>query len=535
MKARLALTLLVLVAVVAVWPEVSAQSRAGVDPALFRELTWRNIGPLRAGRTRAAVGDPVRPNVLDIGVTNGGVWKTADYGRTWMPIFDSQPTGSIGDIAVSKSNPSILYVATGGNGWEQISPDLTRETWEMPATVGKYRSQDSAKPTRRGVVYSLGPSYRDVNVLWAGTDDGLIHLTRDGGKTWTHLTSGIIDGWPVNVVREDSQRKGLLFAGTEQTVWASFDDGDNWQSLRLNLPATSVRDLIIKDADVASATHGRGFYILDDITPLRQMTAEALGADASLFKPQSAWRWRFNKNTDTPFMPDEPRLPNPPDGALIHCSLKGDARGPVTLEILDAAGSLVRRYSSDDPADAPLVNPNIPDDWIRPWRPLSAKAGMHRFVWDVRYPRPSVLSFSYPIAAVPFNTPKLPAGVWALPGTYTARLSVDGKTMAQPFTLKMDPRVRTSPLGLRAQFDAARAIDAGLKKSYDALMDARAQGEPAQKSAQELQRINRLLAVAWARRECRRPANGAGDRGAQGDAAGAGCGADAVGKEQEIE
>jgi len=220
------------------------------------------------------------------------------------------------------------------------------------------------------------------------------------------------------------------------------------------------------------------------------MTAEALGADASLFKPQSAWRWRFNKNTDTPFMPDEPRLPNPPDGALIHYYLKGDARGPVTLEILDAAGLLVRGCSSDDPADAPLVNPNIPDYWIRPWQPLPAKAGMHRFVWDVRYPRPSVLSFSYPIAAVPFNTPKLPAGVWALPGTYTARLSVNGKTMTQPFTLKMDPRVKTSPLGLRAQFDAARAIDAGLKKSYDALMDARTQGAPAEKSAQELQRIN---------------------------------------------
>lgn len=505
----------------------------------------------------------VAPDPLDPDLVYGG--KVTKYDRRTGIVQNVSPRPLRGadyrvvrtmPVVFSPVDPRALYVTsnhvwkttTGGRSWDRISPDLTRETFDVPASVGKYRTQESAKPVRRGVVYALGPSYRDANVLWAGTDDGLIHLTRDGGKswqnvtppdlkpwmkvsiidpsrfdvnaayaaintlrlddmrphiyrtrdggqTWTHITTGIDDGWPVNVVREDPQRKGLLFAGTEQTVWVSFDDGEHWQSLRRNLPATSVRDLIVKDDDLAIATHGRGFYILDDITPLRQLTAEAVAADAHLFKPQAAWRWRFNKNTDTPFMPDEPRLPNPPDGALIHYHLKADARGPVTLEVLDAAGAVVRRYASDDPEDAPVPNPNIPGYWIRPWPRLSARAGLHRFVWDLRYPRPAVLNFSYPIAAVPHDTPKVPSGVWALPGTYTARLTVDGTVQSQAFTVRMDPRVRTPPAGLKAQFDAARRIEAALTTSHLALMAARAApGDAARTSAQELQRINGALA-----------------------------------------
>ncbi len=502
----------------------------------------------------------VAPDPLDPDIVYGG--KVTRYDRRTGIVQNVAPRALRGapdyrvvrtmPVVFSPVDPKALYVSsnhvwrttTGGQSWDRISPDLTRSTWDVPATVGKYRTQDSAKPTQRGVVYALGPSYKDANVLWAGTDDGLIHVTRDGGKTWenvtppdlkpwmkvsiidpshfdvdtayaaintlrlddmrphiyrtrdggktwTHITNGIPDGWPVNVVREDSQRRGLLFAGTEQTVWVSFDDGGHWQSLRRNLPATSVRDLIVKGDDVAIATHGRGFYILDDITPLRQLTAQVVASEAVLFKPQNAWRWRYNKNTDTPFMPDEPRLPNPPDGALVHYYLKADARGPVTLEILDAAGAVVRRYSSDDPEDAPLPNPNFPEYWIRPWQPLSGKAGLHRFVWDVRYARPAVASFSYPIAAVPYNTPKLPAGVWVLPGTYTARLTVDGTSQSQTFTVSMDPRVKTPPAGLKAQFDAARLIEAALKTSHDAMVEARAaQGDAAQKAAQDLQRIN---------------------------------------------
>ncbi len=234
---------------------------------------------------------------------------------------------------------------------------------------------------RRGVIYAVGISPIDPNTIWGGTDDGLIHLTRDGGRTWTNvtppqlmpwakvsileashfdlntayaaintlrlddlrpyiyrtrdggrnwtlITQGLPDGAPVNAVKEDTQRRGLLFAGSERAVHVSFDDGEHWQSLRLNMPATSVRDLVIKDDDLVVATHGRGFWILDDITPLRQLTADVVRADAFLFRPGTAWRFRWNKNTDTPLPPDEPAAPNPPDGVTISYLLSAPLPSP---------------------------------------------------------------------------------------------------------------------------------------------------------------------------------------------------------------
>jgi len=168
----------------------------------------------------------------------------------------------------------------------------------------------------------------------------------DGGKTWTHITSGIPDGETVNAVREDPKRKGLLYAGTERQVYVSFDDGEHWQSLRLNMPATSVRDLIVKDDDLVAATHGRGFWILDDVTPLRQLTAETAAADAVLFGPAVAFRVRWNTNADTPIPPDEATGSNPPDGGIIDYMLKSNASGEVTLQIHDALGKTLRRYAA---------------------------------------------------------------------------------------------------------------------------------------------------------------------------------------------
>src|SRR5437660_1615064 len=294
-------------------------------------------------------------------------------------------------LIFSPVDPHVLYFAAntlwktkdGGRNWEQISPDLTRKTFEVPESIGKYRSQPTAQPTQRGVIYAVAPSPLDINRIWAGTDDGLIHVTvdggqhwkdvtppqlvpfakvsildaghfdaatayaaintlrlddmhphiyrtHDGGRTWTHITNGIPDGAPVDAVREDPKRKGLLFAGTERQVYVSFDDGDHWQSLRLNMPATSIRDLIIKDDDLVAATHGRGFWILDDITPLRQMAAPVAQATAFLFKPQTAIRVRWDMNTDTPLPPDEPAGKNPPDGAIIDYYLGTEASGAVT-------------------------------------------------------------------------------------------------------------------------------------------------------------------------------------------------------------
>jgi hypothetical protein len=270
-------------------------------------------------------------------------------------------------------------------------------------------------------------------------------------------------------VREDSLRRGLLFAGTEQAVYVSFDDGESWQSLRINMPATSIRDLVIKDDDLVVGTHGRSFWILDDITPLRRITPSSLQEPAVLFRPQEAWRFRWNKNTDTPLPPDEPAGQNPPDGAIVHYFLKTAAARPVVLEVLDAAGTVVRRYRSDDVPEPPVEGRNIPDYWIRPPQVLSAQPGLHRFVWDLRHAPPAAASFSYPIAAVTFDTPREPRGPWAVPGTYTVRLTVDGRTLTQPLRLKMDPRVKTSPEDLRAQLERSLDVAREMARTRDGI------------------------------------------------------------------
>src|SRR5581483_2604317 len=279
------------------------------------------------------------------------------------------------------------------------------------------------------------PSPLDVKRIWVGTDDGLIHVTtdggrswndvtppqlgpwakvaimeashfdpleawaaintfrlddlrphilrtRDGGKSWTEVVSGLPNGAIVNVVREDPKRRGLLFAGSETQVWVFFDDGDHWQSLRLNMPAISIRDLNAHEDDLVAGTQGRGFWILDELEPLRQV-GEA--KDTFLFKPQRAWRVRWNKNTDTPLPPDEPAGQNPPDGAIIDYYLAAAEATPVSLEILDSAGNLVRRYSSTDKSEPLRDTGQVPWYWIRPQRVLPASAGMHRFVWDLHY------------------------------------------------------------------------------------------------------------------------------------------------------
>ncbi|HEX7826481.1 MAG TPA: hypothetical protein VF477_16385, partial [Mycobacterium sp.] len=389
------------------------------------------------------------------------------------------------------------------------------------------------------------PSYLDERTIWVGTDDGLIHVTRDGGKTWsdvtppaltawskvsimdashfdagtayaavntfrlddlrphiyrtkdggktwTHITAGIPDGGIVNVVREDPRRRGLLFAGTEQAIYVSFDDGEHWQSLRNNMPATSMRDLVIKDDDLVVGTHGRSFYILDDITPLRQIAAATVAADAHLFAPQDAWRFRWNKNTDTPLPPDEPAGANPPDGAIVNYFLKSAAKS-VAIEILDAQGGVVRKYTSDDPAEPLVEGRNTPDYWLRPHRPLLAGAGLHRFVWDMHHERPAVSGFSYPISATFANTPRTPYGSWALPGKYTVRLTVDGRSQTQPLIVKMDPRVKTTAAELKLQYDTSRAIDALLRRTATASRDMKAAKTP---GATDLdQRLSRASAA----------------------------------------
>jgi len=361
-----------------------------------------------------------------------------------------------------------------------------------------------------------------VNTIWVGTDDGLIHITRDGGQNWKNVTPPALTPWSkiaqltashfddqsayaavnrfrlddlrphiyrthdggatwaettrgipanevVNVVREDPQTRGLLFAGTERGVYVSFNDGDDWQSLRLNMPATSIRDLVIHDDDIVVGTHGRSFWILDDMSILRQLSpansklpgfrANADAVAMHLFAPRPTYRFRRDKNTDTPLPPEEPVGKNPPDGAIIYYYLGANARGPVTLEISDSAGNLVRRFSSADPPDSIPRDLNVPTYWVRPPQILSASAGSHRFIWNLHYPPPAGVNFGYPISAIYGDTPKDPLGPDVLPGRYTVKLTAaGGASNTQSFVVKIDPRVKMTKQDIASQFENSMAM-----------------------------------------------------------------------------
>jgi photosystem II stability/assembly factor-like uncharacterized protein len=411
----------------------------------------------------------------------------------------------------------LFKTNNGGNSWQVISPDLSRDSADVvkniPGNIGIYTNNDMKKMKRRGVIYTVAPSYIDINTIWCGTDDGLIHVTKDGGKTWRNVTPPQLTPWskvslmdashtdvntayaavnkirlsdmqphiykttdggktwteivnglpndPINVVKEDPIKKGLLFAGSERAVYVSFNDGANWQSLRLNMPATSIRDLVIKDDDLVIGTHGRSFWILDDITPLRQLTMQQTNQSAILYKPQNTFRVRWCMYPDTPIPLEEPAGQNPPDGAVINYYLDKNASN-ISLEILDAKNNMVRKYSSSDTLYK-IGDVNIPHYWIRPQQILSASAGSHRFMWDMHY-TPLNVPPSYPISATYKNTAPEATSPWVMPGTYTARLTVDGKVYTQNFQVKMDPRVKTSIKDLQLQHDLSLMCYNSIKK-----------------------------------------------------------------------
>jgi hypothetical protein len=372
---------------------------------------------------------------------------------------------------------------------------------------------------RRGVIYTVAPSPLDSNVIWAGTDDGLMHVTTNGGKNWQNITPPSVTEWskvslmeashfdkqtayaainrirlddqkphilrtkdggktwkeivtglpndPINAVREDPTTRGLLFAGSERAVYVSFNDGDSWEALRLNMPATSIRDLVIKDDDIVVGTHGRSFWILDDITPLRQIGPSVKNANSSdlkpispiskdftpattLFSPQTAVRVRWNMWTDTPLPQEEPAGQNPPDGASINYYLAKTAKD-VALEIYDNRNKLVRRFTNADKLYE-IPEGNVPFYWIRPQAILSGEAGGHRFMWDLHY-APLDVPPSYPIGATFLNTAPDPTAPWVMPSDYTIKLIVDGQTFQKPLTVKLDPRVKTPWESLKLQHD----------------------------------------------------------------------------------
>jgi photosystem II stability/assembly factor-like uncharacterized protein len=506
------------------------------------EITFRDWHPVATIEYGYVAPDPLDPDIIYGGgrsEVSKYHWSTGQVQNvTPIPVRSAKfRTNRTEPTLFSPIDPHTLYFSSnvlfkttdGGQSWQTISPDLTRENAGVPSSVGTLASKNPDAGKQRGVIYALAPSFKDINTLWAGTDDGLIWMTQDGGKNWnnitppdltawskvtqieashfddqsayasvsrfriddlhpyiyrTHdggktwklITSGLPDDAPADTVREDPVRKGLLFAGTETSVWVSFDDGDHWQSLQLNLPHTSMRDLGIHDSDLIVATHGRSFWILDDITPLRQLADSMAKSDAYLFKPEAAYRVRRSTNPDTPIPPDEPAGENPPDGAILDYFLTQPASGPVTLEIVDAHGKLVRRFSSTDKPEvtqAELEKQLIPLYWIRMPKVLSASAGMHRWVWDLHYPSPASLQHQYPISAVPYDTPRTPQGPIALPGEYTTRLTVNGHTSTASLTVKVDPRVNASPAGLEKQFDLEMHLASELTISTEAVTQAR--------------------------------------------------------------
>jgi hypothetical protein len=290
--------------------------------------------------------------------------------------------------------------------------------------------------------------------------------THDGGKTWTEINNGIPDGAATSTIREDPKRKGLLYAGTETQVYVSFDDGDHWESLRLNMPATSIRDLAIKDDDLLAGTHGRGFMILDNVTPLRQVSATLARDNVFLYAPATALRIRNNMNPPTPWPPEMATGENPPDGAMIDYYLGPQFSGPVTLQVLDSKGEVIADFKSTDPV-SPL-DPRYPDPtlWARAPRTVSAEPGQHRFLWDMHYPDvPGMSTGPDDGAAIPHDTPSISSSPWVLPGTYTVRLIAAGKTLTNPLPIVMDPRVKASQSDLEQQFAISRT-------TYDQMLQA---------------------------------------------------------------
>ncbi len=521
-------------------------------------ITFRDWHPAGAGESGYIAPDPADPNTIYGGGTYGELFRydrrtgqaqiiapdaIRNFGEahpehrfTWTSpvVFSPQDSHTL-----YFGSQNVLRSTNQGNSWEAISPDLTGT--DPKAKEGGPLTVANAKERGHGVVYTIAPSPVSAGQIWAGTDSGLIHLTRDGGtnwinvtppnlsdwskislidashfdagtayaavdrhrlddmspyifrthdfgKSWTRINSGIPNGAYVRAVREDPVKKGLLFAGTELGVFFSINDGDSWQPLQLNLPVTPVHDLVIKDDDLVIATHGRAFWILDDISPLRQLNGDMPAAH--LFVPATAMRIRANTNHDTPLPAEEPAGENPPPGAIFYYYLKSRAQGEVKLELLDDQGQVVRSYSSKDQPFHPPTPPAFPNYWFSPPAPLVATAGMHRFIWDIRYSAPPVAQPGYSMStAAGTDTPREPEGPQALPGSYTLRLTVDGKTYTQPFKLVMDPRVKASSTDLQKQFELEDRLVQALQQANQAVEEIHAAAQSGKISADDEKKL----------------------------------------------
>jgi hypothetical protein len=323
--------------------------------------------------------------------------------------------------------------------------------------------------------------------------------THDYGKSWTPIAAGIAATAYVHAVREDPRRRRLLYAGTESGVYVSFDDGDHWQTLQLNLPAVSVRDLAVHGDDLIAATHGRSFWVLDGLAPLRQLDAAVVASPVHLFTPAPAVRRRRGENRETPLPPETPAGSNPPAGAPIDYWLGAEAAGEVTLEIFDERGERVRRFTSGDPPRRPGEAAPYPAYWLRPPGPLARRTGLNRFVWDLRYlPPPTLRPQASMDAVYGEDTPLEPEGPLVLPGTYRLLLTAGGRTATASLRVEKDPRLDVSAAALANQLALARRIDAALAESHQAIQQLRELGGRLAQLAARLPAGDRDLATAVA-------------------------------------
>ncbi len=513
------------------------------------------------------VADPRDAKISYAGGPTGGIIKTTYPSGQWIDVSPSVNSADtlrrVGNqpLAFSPVNPRELLVGfqylmattDGGKSWHKLSPDLgfpkgyvppkpattpaiakpaggsvavisdeDPDEMEFDADAGP---QEQAGPIGGGSIESFSVSTVDKGVIWVGTNNGLVKVTRDHGKTWEDVTipglpnptradissidashqdagtaflvidyhnladfapyvyrtkdfgktwAKVVTGLPVDqpsgsfarVVRADTVKSGLVFVGTESSMYVSFDAGDHWQSLMLNLPNTSYRDMSINGNDLVVGTYGRSFWILDDISPLREITASLPGQAAHLFKPGDAVRVRRNVNGDTPYPPEVPQALNPPAGAIIYYFLAKPSKGPVELDVTDAAGRLISHRTSAGLPPAVEAFPPVPNFWLERPQPLPAAAGTNRINWNLRYDSPPSFSKSYEINANPGMTPATPEGPLVAPGVYTVTLTAFGSTYRQTVTVRNDPRSPASKHDVAVQCDWQRQLYEGAAEAW---------------------------------------------------------------------
>jgi photosystem II stability/assembly factor-like uncharacterized protein len=503
----------------------------------YGEITYRDWAPTGGFEFCYITPDPANPNYVYAGGWYGTVLR---FDKTTGQIVhllvrnSRYRTASMAPIAFSPQDPHTLYAAAqyvlksndGGFSWEEVSPDLTQ----------KAETDKKKLDPRRAVITTIALSSVQAGVIWAGTGSGLVQVTKDAktwqnvtipglherasitlieasrhdaatayvvvggfrdlrpliyrthdyGKNWQLINTGLPETGSARVVREDPVRKGLLYAGTWNGLYFSLDDGDHWQTLQLNLPTTPVTDLDVHDTDLVASTFGRSFWILDDITPLREFDAKWPRSDAHLLSPRGVVRVRWDMSQDTPLPQETPAGDNPPDGATIYYFLKSAPAGDIKLSIYDSHKNLVREFTNV-PAPYDKTPANAPEYWFAPQPALTKTAGLNRFAWDLRYPAMKTLRYGYYGSqldyieytlsdhAIPGDFPReLQPGAFAVPGEYSLVLEVNGKSYRQSLTVTLDPRVQTSQADLVRQFEVESNVSVQMTATYDGDTQARA-------------------------------------------------------------